>query len=336
MKGIKKLSVLGLGLAFILSISSCASTGGNSSSDTTSSTTPVTTSGDPTQSTTSTTTSTTPTPTDPPVENIDVDIEAQRDDGDVMDVELDPNMPSMKYNEENAVTYYALGMDIDTTDVRKKFYLGEQLNADNLKVQITLAKLDADGNVVIDSTKNYVASVTNFSVDFSKVDIDTLGAYTVSVSYRYGGELLVKTYDIVIESSVFEKTPRLEYVAGAKVNYKADKTGIDSSARVLTVSKNSTFAISKDDFVIEKIINKVNRYGSAVTATAQALDLSNLVDDTNEKKLSDDKLTIDYSRVDTSKEGTYMIKVTYNNGIITVDGIDYPNVVESFVLVVVE
>ena len=76
-------------------------------------------------------------------------------------------------------------------------------------VEIEITNLDENGVPVKTKSgaqKITIARVSSYIVDTSAVDTNTLGGYTVGISFRYGGTVKTSSYRISVKSSEFETT----------------------------------------------------------------------------------------------------------------------------------
>ncbi len=284
MKGIKKFSVLALGLAFVVGLASCQ--GGSSDSSTTDTSTPSTTtgSGDTTSSTTTTTTN----PfvddngyyNDSNTEKASYTVASEKTQlpeyveleeldnglGKLSTLEQPDNYPDVYVNENNKLQYELSDIEVYTNSnlstARTTFYLGEEFNSDGVVVLAKFLKLNEDGSYQVDENKKNVvvrARVYTFYVDDSAIDTSIVGTYEAQVSYRYGENVKVGTYRVFVRTSEFETTPGLKYVAGINASLKADKitTTLNNGSRYSVLQNDGriyTRYVGYDDFE-EKFID---------------------------------------------------------------------------------
>ena len=197
---------------------------------------------------------------------------------------------------------------INTENVKKVFYLGDVFNSNGLVVSKNYLTYDKDNKRVDVPIKSYPTD--DFSVDSSEVDIEHVGKYPVYVRTRVGTKIDVRTYQIEVKSSLFESTPDIEFISGLDVaftdgdRFKEYTLGdeIDLSPSDITVSVHQK-TVSHELNINDQIIN---------------------YDPT--------KISIDME-IDNQKVGSQMIKVTYDGGIININGTNYENKVTSYVLV---
>lgn len=327
MKGMKKLSVIALGLTFALSLASC-------------------TKGKKPNVTTTATETPTPTETTPVVPSTKDYIEFEEMEaeiGDLSELEQPANYPGIYVNEQNKLQYKLAEIQVRTAEARTKFYLGEEFNADGLLVLARFNKINEDGSYAKDENGKSItilASVKTYFVDSSEVDTSIMGNYKVYVNYRYGEDVKTANYTINVKSSEFETTANLEYVAGIKANIvsAADKK-LSPDGRIYTKycrkdGKNA-FTLTPAELNLEVVKNKVNSVASAFSQTVTKLDSSKFINDTTAKKITnaDGTLEIDYSAVDTGKVGSYLVRVSYNEGDIVINGKTRSNLVQGFIVV---
>jgi len=375
MKGIKKLSILALGLAFVTGLASCGGGGNGDSTTSGSGTTPT-----PTSQTTPTTTNTNPggqegedtgyfndnsteikdytrskeeqtIPSYVQFEDMELGI------GDITALDNPSNYPGIYVNPENKTSYELLSITAYTNNVRTTFFLGEEFTSEGLLVLAKFVKLNEDGTHATNADGTdivIVAKVDTYHVDSANVDTSVMGAYSVQVTFRYGENTKVTTYDISVSSSEYETTPNLQYVAGLKVGYNASKikTKLDEGSsykvlqndgRIYTRYINgmddeifdNDFTLDIDQLNINIVQYTVNKTGRSKTQKVFPYNPKDLVNDTTAKKITstNGRLEIDYSSVDTSKAGSYAIKVKYTGVGFTINGEQKENVVQSFIVV---
>lgn len=357
MKGIKKLSLLALGLLFVAGVASCTGNSNNSNDNNSS------------DSGNEGGTTPTPPPYIPPIpypdpdptggddEEVEIPEYVEMEDlasemGPISDMEQPENYPAIHINEENKLQYRLTTIKAYTEAEKKglarvKFYLGEEFNADNLLLLADFVKLDEEGNPAKDETgKNITvkARVTNYQVDGSEVDTSEIGYYDAQVSYRFGETVRTTTYNVSVRSSEFETSRNLVYVAGIKAGYK-ESYGNDSylklknDGRILTTyaqtSGNNNFTLNGADLNVQIVKNTVNGVGTAFSSQYIDLDLSTYINDTTAKKIhdADNKFVLDYSAVNTGVAGSYVMTLTYDAGVITANGREVQNIVKSFIVV---
>jgi len=365
MKGIKKLSFIALSLAFVVGMASCA--GGDSSgtsgsgSGTGSNTTPAETNTGDTPTTDTNTggggTPTTPTPGDddddeeivigpdgiPVCGNLE---QLEAEIGELSTMEMPSNYGKVYINEENKLSLELTNLSVYDTYARTTFYLGESYNDEGLVVIASFRYLDENGVPVKTKSgaqKITIAKVSSYIVDTSAVDTNTLGGYTVGISFRYGGTVKTSSYRISVKSSEFETTANLDYCAGFKIGYKEEVNSnirkLTNDGRILTTyqQRNNTnnFTLNISDLKAQIVRKKVNSIGSQAETSFIDYDLSTCTNDTAQKKISsaDGKFILDYSEVNTGVTGSYKMKVTYDAGEIEVSGRKVQNTVSAFIVV---
>lgn len=376
MKGIKKLSIIALGLAFVTGLASCGGGGNGDSTTSGSGTTPT-----PTSETTPTTTNTNPggqegedtgyfndnsteikdytrskeeqtIPSYVQFEDMELGI------GDITALDNPSNYPGIYVNPENKTSYELLSITAYTNNARTTFFLGEEFTSEGLLVLAKFVKLNEDGTHATNTDGTdivIVAKVDTYHVDSTNVDTSIMGAYSVQVTFRYGENTKVTTYDISVSSSEYETTPNLQYVAGLKIGYNEDKITtkleegssykvLQNDGRIYTRYVNyledketfeNDFTLDIDQLNINIVQYTVNRTGRSKTQKVFPYNPKDLVNDTTAKKITstNGRLEIDYSSVDTSKAGSYAIRVKYKGVGFTINGEQKENVVQSFIVV---
>ena len=322
MKGIKKLSVIALGLACALSLASCVD------KPTKVADTPINDRNDMDI-------------LDEDREYIDFQ-EMEAEIGDPSTLVQPTNYPTIYVNEQNKLLFKLVEIQVRTTDARTNFYLGEEFTSNGILVLARFNKLDENGNELTENGKvvSFLASVHTFFVDSSNVDTSIMGVYDVNVSYRYGEDVKTTTYTVRVDSSEFETTPNLKYVAGIKANYAADPSKkLSPDGRVITryctPKGDNSFTLTPEELQLQIVKNEVNGVASAFKQTVTDFSTSGLTNDTTTKIIKDanNLVSIDYSKVNTGKVGSYPIKITYNEGDITINGEKRSNVVQAFIIV---
>ena len=322
MKGIKKLSVIALGLACALSLASCVDKPAKVAE------TPINDRNDMDI-------------LDEDREYIDFQ-EMEAEIGDPSTLVQPTNYPTIYVNEQNKLLFKLVEIQVRTTDARTNFYLGEEFTSKGILVLARFNKLDENGNELTENGKvvSFLASVHTFFVDSSNVDTSIMGVYDVNVSYRYGEDVKTTTYTVRVDSSEFETTPNLKYVAGIKANYAADPSKkLSPDGRVITryctPKGDNSFTLTPEELQLQIVKNEVNGVASAFKQTLTDFSTSGLTNDTTTKTIKDanNLVSIDYSKVNTGKVGSYPIKITYNEGDITINGEKRSNVVQAFIIV---
>ncbi len=348
MKGIKKISILALGLAFVLSVSACKGKKNTTTDPETTPTTEVT----PTPTSTETEESTTPIPDYVEFEDLEAAL------GDKSTLDNPENYPDIYINEDAKIQYRLQKITVYTNYARTKFYLGEEYSSEGLVVLASFIAVNPDGSARLDENGKAVSILANVSekvrIDASAVDTSIMGNYTVLVNYRYNETQTQSSYNISVRSSEFETTKNLKYTAGIKAGYKEGKTPkqidegsiyktLTNDGRIytcyVTYSKKTgfvnDFTLSPTDLNISIINNEVNAVGTAFKTSIVEYDTGNIKNDTDKKTMesNDGKLKIDYSSVDTSKVGSYIVPIVYDAGDITINKETRKNVVQSFIVV---
>ena len=214
-----------------------------------------------------------------------------------------------KMNDSSEYKEVFSSCTINTDNVKTTYYLGESLDFTGLKVYRNYLSYDSNNKRVDIPMKVY--ETIDYTVDTEAVDIHSVGKYPVVVSVRVGTLIRKQTFDVTVKSSVFESSAGTNFIAGLDVKYTDGET-------VKEYTKNDPIDISTSDISVVVHQRHVN------------VDLT-FTDSVINHDVS--KLSIDLSKINNKVVGAHMIKVTYDNGDITVDGKSYPNKVTSYVLV---
>ena len=213
---------------------------------------------------------------------------------------------------------------LDTSNVRKVFYIGEEFSYEGLVVNRSLSVYDANGK-----NKGLVDMPTkDFTVDYSEVDMNTVGTYKITVKHRLSNKILTQSYNVSVKPSVFESTPGLTFNAGLEVSFEDGKKIKDYLLHDTYVEKY------KDDydhnFNLYSLLNglsiKLHKWTSNGDTATESRVLS----------LTPDQVTIDSSSVDIDTVGTYIVKVTYEADDIVIDGVNYNNDASAFLIIDVQ
>lgn len=360
MKGIKKLSLIALGLLFVASVASCNlknnNNDDNKQSDNGQGNNPV----DPVDPVgpVDPVDPVIPEPEDPDPDGDGVPTyvemeELDSDIGTLSTLEQPANYPGIYINEENKLQYKLLNIKVytDTNTTRKDlarttFYLGEEFNYNNLLVIAEFNKLDENGQQAKDEYGRVItirAKVTNFQVNSSAIDTSVMGAYSAQVSYRFSDTVRTTSYTVLVKSSEFETTKNLEYIAGVKVGYKADVATdifkLKNDGRIATtyvqLDGSNTFDLDVSKLNIQLVKNTVNGVATAFRTEFLDFDMTTLTNDTATRKIhnADNTFVLDYSAVNTGEVGSYKIPITYKADDIVIDGKPVENVVKAFIVV---
>ena len=101
---------------------------------------------------------------------------------------------------------------INTDNVKKIFYLGDSFETAGLKVFRNYLLYDKDTLKQVDLPANQYET-TEYSIDSTEVDMNTVGIYPVYVTCRVGTATNTQTYNIEVRSSIFESSPGLEFIS---------------------------------------------------------------------------------------------------------------------------
>lgn len=210
---------------------------------------------------------------------------------------------------------------LDTSNVRKVFYIGEEFNYDGLVVNRSLSVYDANG-----TNKGLVNMPTkDFTVDYSEVDMNTVGTYKITVTHRLSNRILTQSYNVSVKPSVFESTPGLTFNAGLEVSF-AD--GEKIKEYLLHDTLVEKYKDDYDhDFNLYSLLNGLSIKLHKWTSTGDTATETRVV------SLTPDQVTIDSSSVDIDSVGTYVIKVTYEAEDIVIDGVNYSNNASAFLII---
>jgi len=213
---------------------------------------------------------------------------------------------------------------LDTSNVRKVFYIGEEFSYEGLVVNRSLSVYDANGK-----NKGLVDMPTkDFTVDYSEVDMNTVGTYKITVKHRLSNKILTQSYNVSVKPSVFESTPGLTFNAGLEVSF-------EDGQKIKEYLLHDTYVEKyKDDynhdFNLYNLLNglsiKLHKWTSNGDTATESRVLS----------LTPDQVTIDSSTVDIDLVGTYVVKVTYEADDIIIDGVNYSNDASAFLIIDVQ
>lgn len=190
-------------------------------------------------------------------------------------------------------------LSVDTKNAKTSYYIGETFTSEGLEV-IANYVIYKDGRPT-----SVQKECKDYYVDTSLLDMSHVGEYPVTVAYRLGTIKVTTNYKVYVKSSILEASDE-KYVSGLEVNY------------------NSTTEFLLDD--------EFNFRTNALTIRAHYFQGSEQVE---VKTLGYNKIEIDYSSVDTSKVGTYIIKYSYKDSL-TINGSAYENEVSAFTIVTVK
>lgn len=225
------------------------------------------------------------------------------------DDEVISNAPQVEVIE--GTTIELASITLDTENVQKVFYVGDIFNYENLVVNRRFLRRDVETERILEN--NLVDQTKIFFIDTSEVDMNHVGEYLVYVSVRLGSVMRRESYRIEVKSSLFETTPNITYAAGLDVSF-ADNTKIKTYL-LNSEELDANNLVDNMKFKLEKATND----GDGNT-TIQAQDLTK-----NNVKIE--------QSVNRNEIGTYMIKVTYDNGNVNINGKNYENKVTSYVIV---
>lgn len=214
--------------------------------------------------------------------------------------------PKINVSEGDSDGYSFSGITLDISNTQTIFYVGDEFNCDGLKVTANYRK-NQDGRWL---TKQ--KEITAYSVDASAFDSSKVGSVEILISYREGDNPQTRPYTVQILASKYDRLPvGSKYAAGLKVTFK------DSGTFLKDMYVGETASISGASFNFKLITNTVTEDGF----------------DQAESTIAARSVVIDMAAIDTSKIGTYTIKLTYKGANVTIDGAEYENIVVSFAIV---
>lgn len=193
-------------------------------------------------------------------------------------------------------------LTLDTTNCKTEYYVGEELDITGLIVKKGIRQ---EGKVSFYETNE-------FTLNTEDVNMNKVGTYPVYITIRQGTNNITKSYNVNVKSSRFETTPNLTYVAGIQALYK-DGTNIKT---FMLGDIDKTDEIKLSDIELKLVTNTID---------------SNLNIETTYTDLSASDCEIDMN-VDYTKQGTYMIKISYKASDLVIDGVTYKNEVNSFLI----
>lgn len=199
-----------------------------------------------------------------------------------------------------ATDYTFRSINADTKNVKTHYYVGETFDATGLVINATYVKL-VGGNA-----ESKIEEVKNYYYSLDDVNLSQIGVYPVTVTYREGAVVRTTTFDISVTNSLLDDL-RVEYLAGIEP--------VDS---IIEVKRNSTFALSEKNF-------KMHYFNNA--KETKALDMTS-----NEFA----GLTIDYSKLNTTRTGEYVVSYSYDTNVVDNDGITHSYKLTGFVVVSVK
>lgn len=208
---------------------------------------------------------------------------------------------------------------LDSSNVKKTFYIGEEFNSDGLIVKRTLAVIDKDGK----SKGNVNVETDDYTVNHDEVDMTKPGRYTVTVTHRHKNKILERTYTVDVKSALFETTKDLVYNAGLEVSFGDDKkiknylvTNYDDGSGNYDTNFNATSL--RNGLKI-----KLHKY----TSDGNTSEESEVID------LSSTDVSITGMPRNVNAVGTYVVKITYDAAPVTINNVQYDNSVSSFVII---
>lgn len=201
--------------------------------------------------------------------------------------------------EEEEDEYTFSSITLDTTNVKKVFYLGDSFSYEGL-----IVKANHTRPINEDETEAVSEEISTFTVDTEFVDMTTTGTYVVYVKGRSGMETKSAFYTITVVTSVQAETGK-EYMAGLEVTMASTSKGYIN---------NHTIQLQQDEELTLPQIASFNRVMFIGT------DLS------DKKTVNEQAVKVDSSAVNMSKKGSYPIIYSYER-----DGVT----VKSFILVIV-
>ena len=197
---------------------------------------------------------------------------------------------------------------INTDEVKKTFYIGDEFSYNGLKVKANYRKM-VDGEWV-----SKEADLLTYSVDSSAFDSTAIGSYDIMVAYREGNVLSNVKYTVNVLPSIYDSLPvGSEYVSAIKAYY----TGTNDFIKDQYVK--DSFRISREQLDYKLVKNKIKE-DRTTEVTEETISYMEI----NESNVTHN---IDYEKV-----GSYAVKVTYEGKDLTIDGKTYKNKVTTFVI----
>lgn len=190
------------------------------------------------------------------------------------------------------------GISVDISGAKTNFYLGDEFSSEGLKVYQDYTKY-INGELLKDQKE-----CTKYYLDSSNLDMTKVGDYIITVIYRRAAIKYTTTYNVKVQSSLLEISGE-KYLSGLEVEYQGE-----------------TDLLLNDEFKFDESLLTIKAHFNQSGEEVEIKDLAN----------SD--VTIDYSAIDTSKVGSYMIKYTCTENL-TIKGNPYKNEVSSFTIVTV-
>ena len=172
-------------------------------------------------------------------------------------------------------------LELEESSVKTSFFVGEEFSAEGLTGVVRLR--DTAGSSITARTEE--VTLEDLVVDSSEYKKDTVGVYTIKVSYTAYEKTVEDTYTVTVEQQV-----RLSEIT----------LGIAESAKYYSLGEE----FSTD--------------GLTVTATIYDF-LNEKVEDVHEVALTDPNLEIDSSAFNNQQEGDYKINVSYTENGVTVE-----------------
>ena len=172
-------------------------------------------------------------------------------------------------------------LELEESSVKTSFFVGEEFSAEGLTGIVRLR--DTAGSSITARTEE--VTLEDLVVDSSEYKKDTVGVYTIKVSYTAYDKTVEDTYTVTVEQQV-----RLSEIT----------LGIAESAKYYSLGEE----FSTD--------------GLTVTATIYDF-LNEKVEDVHEVALTDPNLEIDSSAFNNQQEGDYKINVSYTENGVTVE-----------------
>lgn len=224
------------------------------------------------------------------------DIQEEKPDG------TEQTPPTDKTDEETPIeeSIVLSSISIDTSNVQQIFYLGDQFNTKGLKVTANYIKY-----VTNESPQGIAKECNDYYVDYSEVDMNQVGEYPVMVVFREGTTRKTANYTVSVKSSRLDDSG-VKYAAGLEVQYGGN----------LDLLLNDEFTFRQN--ALRTL--KVHYYQDGKEIEVKNTPLTNV--------------KIDYSAVDTTKIGSYMIVYSFEEDLV-INGETVKNVVKSFSIVTV-
>ena len=191
-------------------------------------------------------------------------------------------------------------ISLDTTNVKTKYYLGEEFSSEGLKVKTNYVKY-VDGQ-----PQSIELETENFYINTEEIDMTSVGKYSVEVVYRDGVVVKTSSYQIEVASSIFEDSG-VKYLGGIEVKYNGQ------FSQDVLLNSDSAFDIKK----VSATLHYFQNIDGVLVETTKPVAYTKIETENN---------------IDLTKVGTYTIKYTYVGEPVVIDGVEYENKVSSYTI----